>query len=355
LQGGLTRRTRGRIPRGLVSGVASGVGATLATTPIVAWHFEQVSVVGIPATLLGGPIVAVALPGAIASVVLDFVSEEAAAFVAGGVSLLLTTLERLARTASAWSWASLWTARGTVWAMVCGVSVAHLLASRPWIGGTSRRLLIGGYVAVGIVGWPLLVALQGRGALEILAIDVGQGDAVAIRSPAGRWVLVDTGPPGRDPDPSRHAVVRALRSRGVGRLAALVLTHADLDHVGGAVAVLGSLDVDVVYDPGVPEGKEAFVEILQAAEARDVPWIAARAGGRFGLGGVTVEVLAPTDSLIASGVETNEASVILRVRYGAFDALLTGDAYKPQERAVAATLARDVELLKVGHHGSDTS
>src|SRR5690606_40155883 len=114
-------------------------------------------------------IVAVALPGAIASVVLDFVSEEAAAFVAGGVSLLLTTLERLARTASAWSWASLWTARGTVWAMVCGVSVAHLLASRPWIGGTSRCLLVGGCGAACIVGRALLRALRGRGGVPCLA------------------------------------------------------------------------------------------------------------------------------------------------------------------------------------------
>jgi len=346
---------RVRLPEWLVSGVASGVAATLATLPIVAWHFEQVAVVGIPATLVAGPLVAVALPGAIASVAVDFVSPSAAAFLAGGVSTLLTVLERGTMWLGAHPWAAVWTSRTTVAAGVLGVMVAGHVATRPWVGARARRTLTAVYVGVGVVGWPLVLGLQDRGTVELVMIDVGQGDAMAIRSPDGRWVLVDAGPPARVADPRAHPVVRALRARGVRRLDALFLTHADADHIGGAVAVLASLRVDAVYDPALPAGKDGFLDVLTEAERRGTPWLAARPGVALDLGGLVVEVLSPSDSLVAAGAETNEASVVLYLRFGMFDALLTGDAYKPVERALAGSLRPGVEVLKVGHHGSDTS
>jgi len=185
-------------------------------------------------------------------------------------------------------------------------------------------------------------------------IDVGQGDAIALRGPDGRWMLVDTGPAVDDGDAAGHPVVRALRSRGVRRIEALVLTHPDLDHIGGATAVLQELDVGVVYDPGLPAGKQAFVDVLEAATERAVPWRAARAGDRMQLGALSVTVLYPPEDLPAD-VESNASSVVLHARLGAFDALLTGDAYKDVDRLLAPGFTDVVEVLKVGHHGSDTS
>ncbi len=73
------------------------------------------------------------------------------------------------------------------------------------------------------------------------------------------------------------------------------------------------------------------------------------------LGDLTVDVLSPGDSLLSTDPEANEASVVLLARLGRFEALLTGDAYKPLERRLASALAPGIEVLKVGHHGSDTS
>jgi competence protein ComEC len=167
--------------------------------------------------------------------------------------------------------------------------------------------------------------------------------------------LVDAGPPVRSGDPRGHPVVRALRARGVRRLEALVLTHADFDHTGGAAPVLEAFEVRAVYDPAMPAGKPEFVDVLTAARARGVPWLAARPGVSLELAGLVIDVLAPGDSILAAGAGTNEASVVLLVRFGDFDALLTGDAYKPQERALVSALAPGIEVLKIGHHGSDTS
>lgn len=349
------RKVDGRVPEPVVLGIAASVAATLATLPIVAWHFEQVSLVGIPATLVASPIVALALPGAIASVALDFISHDLALFLAGGVSTLLDVLASGVVELGSHRWVALWATRASVLAMVGGIAVAAHVARRPWIGARGRRVLTAVYIVAGILAWPVLLSLQGRGTAEVLMLDVGQGDAVALRSPGGRWILVDAGPPSRVSDPRGHPVVRALRARGVRSLEAMILTHADLDHIGGARAVLRSFPVGAVYDPGLAAGKEAFVDVLEAASRREVPWLVARAGTRLEFGRLGIEVLSPTDSMRAAGVETNDGSVVLMVRYGAFDVLLTGDAYKPVERRIATLLGPDIEVLKVGHHGSDTS
>lgn len=351
----LRRRADGRVPEPVVLGIAASVAATLATLPIVAWHFEQVSLVGIPATLVASPIVALALPGAIASVALDFLSHDLALFLAGGVSTLLDVLASGVVELGSHRWVALWATRASVLAMVGGIAVAAHVARRPWIGSRGRRVLTAVYIVVGILAWPILLSLQGRGTAEVLMLDVGQGDAVALRSPGGKWVLVDAGPPSRVSDPRGHPVVRALRARGVRGLEAMILTHADLDHIGGARAVLRSFPVGAVYDPGLAAGKEAFVDVLETASRREVPWLVAHAGTRLEFGRLGIEVLSPTDSMRAAGVETNDGSVVLMVRYGAFDVLLTGDAYKPVERRIATLLGPDIEVLKVGHHGSDTS
>lgn len=341
-------------PRGFAVAAAAGLSATLATLPIVAWHFERVSLVGIPVTILATPLVTLALVGSLGSLLLDFVSPGLAAVLAGGVSTLLAALEWLATHVGSWSWASVWTTRATVIGAVVGVAAAWWLARRPGVGGRVRRALTAAYVAAGVITWPVLIGLQGRGAVEIVMIDVGQGDAIALRGPRGRWLLVDTGPASADDDPAGHPVVRALRARGVGRIEALVLTHPDLDHIGGATAVLESFDVGVVYDPGLAAGKQVFVDVLAAAAERGVPWRPARAGDRIDLSELEVRVLYPPEGL-GSDTEANASSVVLHVRLGAFDALLTGDAYKDVDRLIAPGLTEVVEVLKVGHHGSDTS
>ncbi|MDH3207569.1 MAG: DNA internalization-related competence protein ComEC/Rec2 [Gemmatimonadota bacterium] len=341
-------------PLGVAISVAAGLAATLATVPIVAWHFGRVSLVGVPATLAATPLVTVGLIGALGSLILDFLSPSFASVLAGGVSVVIALLEWLATAAGGLPWASAWVTRPTVVGGVVGVIVAAVLARRPRVGATARRSMTLLYAGMGVLAWPLLLTYQGRGTAEILMIDVGQGDAIALRSPRGRWLLIDAGPPATEGDPAAHPVVRMLRSRGVRRLNALVLTHPDLDHIGGAAAVLASFDVATVYDPGLPAGKQAFVDVLDAAASRSVPWRAARAGDRLELDGLTLDILYPTGELGPDDA-SNASSVVIHAAFGDFDVLLTGDAYKDVDRLLAPNLTNEFEVLKVGHHGSDTS
>ncbi|NNM07055.1 MAG: MBL fold metallo-hydrolase, partial [Gemmatimonadetes bacterium] len=213
-------------------------------------------------------------------------------------------------------------------------------------------VLFGGF----LLGPPAL-GLLGNGEIEVVVLDVGQGDATLLRSPAGRWIMVDTGPKTRSFDAGERTILPFLRRRGVKRLDLMILTHPDMDHVGGAAAVLQGFPVAGVLDPGVPAGTEAFLSALGSASDRGLPWHVAQVGDSIHLDGVAVRVLAPENPDGGHGGEgANASSLVLEVRYGEFSMLLTGDAPAEEEiRFLPRLLSARIHVLKVGHHGSATS
>jgi competence protein ComEC len=352
-------RGRGRrVPRPARSALAAGVAATVFTLPLVVWHFERLSLVGIPATLVAGPMVAVAIPGIFASLVLGTVIPGAGSFLAGGVEWTLEAMLWLVRGLAALPFAAAWVPR--TWVPVGALTViVTLLGLRRWkprMRGRARLIVATGGLAGGLAVWPVLAGTAARGTVEIVVLDVGQGDAIAIRSPRGRWVLIDAGPAADGFDAGERVVLPYLRRRGVSGLEAMILTHPDLDHIGGASAVLEGLEVRAVFDPGVPSSGATYLAVLESVEREEAPWLPLRAGRTLELDGVALRVLHPPGASDVEAWSSNDRSVVLLLRFGDFTALLTGDA----EAEAEARLVRDegsgpVDVLKVGHHGSSTS
>jgi competence protein ComEC len=216
-------------------------------------------------------------------------------------------------------------------------------------------LTLGGLAVVCGVAW---MAALGRpdGRLHVVALDVGQGDAILVVTPGGRRMLVDGGP-------SPSALLEQLGRRLAPwdrRLDVVVLTHPDLDHVGGLSAVLERFEVAQIVDPRLEaaSGEAAAWEAAVASEGAAVH--RAVAGGRIVLdetAGVVADVLWPPEPRFTDTERaTNDNAVVLRLRYGTVTMLLTGDIEAPAE---AAILRRGPDLrstvLKVAHHGSRTS
>lgn len=190
-----------------------------------------------------------------------------------------------------------------------------------------------------------------EGMLCVFFLDVGQGDATLIESPSGMQVLIDAGPDGSVM--RELAAVLPFFDRDIDMI---VATHPDKDHVGGFVDVLERYDVTTILrtenesDTAVWE----MVEKSMDAETDDVRYV--RRGQMYDLGGgAQLEILFPdTDP---TEMESNTSSIVARLTYGETSFLLTGDSPKSIEEYLVLRDGEFIQsdVLKVGHHGSDTS
>ncbi|MES2307121.1 MAG: DNA internalization-related competence protein ComEC/Rec2 [Gemmatimonadota bacterium] len=337
--------------------LSGSVGATLTTAPLTAFAFGQVAPIGILLNLVAVPLTALLVPVLLVSLLLWHPLPVAASAFATSAALLLRLLVGVARVGAMAPGAA--TAGDSGFAAALPWLVA--LAAAGWVvyGQTApreaaRRL---GWV-VAVVLWLLLAPRGprapdlGSGGLALLFADVGQGDAALIRTPGGHWFAVDAGPidPGGR-DAGHKVLLPLLAQEQVGRLEALILSHAHRDHVGGAAALVNELDIGVVVEPGEAFSDSAYDDWLTAVAQRGVRWHPARRGTEWTVDGVRFAVLHPPLEWPRQGDDLNEDSVVLSVSYGNFTALLMGDAGFVAESSLAGSLP-EADLLKVGHHGS---
>lgn len=337
----------------IAESILASTAATLTTAPLVAWHFGRVSVAGLLSNLFAAPLVAVLQPTLFLALVFEPVPV-LAAFIADASRPLLHGMDAIAKVAAAAPGAAFDMQPSLPAAILMGAMIVALIAA------SESRFPGRALVAVALCGallvWlPHVPALAGSAA-EMHVLDVGQGDAIAIRTPGRRWVLVDAGASWPGGDEGRRSVVPYLARRG-GRVHAFVLSHPDADHVGGAAAVLDRLRPREFWDgayvsPGMP-----YREALRVASERGIGWRRVTAGDSLKLDGVSFKILSPDPVWLAENPGSNDASVVLRVQYGRVRFLLVGDAEAAQEswlvRRDSAALGADI--LKLGHHGSRTS
>ena len=182
--------------------------------------------------------------------------------------------------------------------------------------------------------------------LTVTWLDVGQGDAAVIQC-GGQSMLIDGG------KPEKSSYIYAwLQQHGLSYLDVIVATHVDADHIGGLSGALNYASVGTAYCPvttGTTETFQSFVKYLaQRGKQITVP----TAGETFALGGAQVQILGP----LHSAEDSNDNSIVLKVSFGATSFLFTGDAERAEEQDLLnAGVNLQSTVLKVGHHGSDTS
>lgn len=186
--------------------------------------------------------------------------------------------------------------------------------------------------------------------LEIRFLDVGQADSALIHNKDGT-VLIDTGY--RD---SGAYLGNVLRECG-GKISCLILTHPHGDHIGGTLYVLEHCDVELVILPPIPGEDTRYAAILEEIGEQNIPTRTLSPGEGFEMGRARFTFLAP----LKTYTEENDNSYVIRLDYGEISALFTGDAEADSERdqvklyGSAAGGPLDVDILKVGHHGSASS
>lgn len=334
------------MPRPLALAIAVPAAAQLACTPILVMIDPRLPVYAVLANALTAPAAPLATIAGLA------------ACLSVGAPLLASGLTAIAWVPCAWIAATAqavdavpgnsiaWVPDAPGVVLAAALCTALLLAVLP---GTPRRvrrastalvaLAVGGVVGSGLVTGPLERA-RTPDDWAIAVCDVGQGDGVLLRS-SDAVALVDTGP---DPE----ALGACLNRFGVSRIDLLVLTHFDLDHVGGTDAVIGRVGT-VLHGPVTDSQEDQLLARLAAAGASVRTGSAGMAGA---LGGADWEVLWPRRS--ASGFAPgNDSSVVIDVRGGGIPAvLLLGDLSETPQLTLGAALRSTYDVVKVSHHGS---
>jgi competence protein ComEC len=333
----------------------------LAMVLPMAVYFHRITLVALPANLFGLPLLAFMLPLALVTFLLGCIHPALAVPSGAVTALLLHAISWLIHLFGNLASSSLRTPNPPTWSLFC---FAAVWIAALWMVRLSRRWKVAALAAIFVgsllVLWPVPITRH-QGVLEVTAIDVGQGDSLLIVTPDGHTLLVDAGGPVGGPrtedpqfDIGEEVVSQYLWSRHIRGLDAVALTHAHSDHMGGMPAILKNFHPKVLWvgnNPMIPE----YRALLALAAQENIPVERMSAGERFVFGSIHVRILAPAATYHPGARATNDDSLVMRVRYENTAALLEGDAEAPVEEQMMATEPLAAGLLKVGHHGSNTS
>ena len=337
----------------VVGSVTTSLAATLGTAPALLAHFGRLPLGGLVLNLPAIPLTALTLGGGLGTALFAPVPPLAAAFGAMADVSARALLGVTEVGAATLGWAVYDGVLDAPSALVAAVLV--LVAVAVWRRPVARRRLALAAVASLAVGvWTGFARGESEPVMDVVFLDVGQGDATLVQTPGGRSVLIDAGLRSPYVDHGERTVLPHLRRYGIKRLDALVLTHADADHIGGAASVLRAVPVGRLVVNGAQGESDLWRAVLATADSLGVPVHAVSAGDTLAVDPtVRVRVLGPSGPMSSP----NDASIVVRIEHGQTRWLLTGDAEAAGEAALVARYPSSLraDVVKVGHHGSRTS
>ncbi|MGC9092341.1 MAG: DNA internalization-related competence protein ComEC/Rec2 [Bacteroidota bacterium] len=346
--------------------LAVSVAAFIGTFPITAAYFSRVSLVALVANLFVVPWVGLVAAAGVSLLSFAAVSQSIAVYYAAAAQFLTSVLLKFVTAAGGLPFASLHVNAFHVgWAIVFYIASFAIIMT-PRGNMTKRLILIALFLATATVWMSLLFPgsiTKQDGNLTVTFLDVGQGDAAFIRFADGKTMLVDAGPKTFTYDAGEKVVVPFLKREGISHLDVVVTTHPHSDHLGGIPAVLRSIPVGEVIDPGQVTNTKLYREYIHLIEEKHLRRSIIRAGERINVTPTArVYVLSPTNCFVsadsnASYSHLNNSSTVLKVMYGETSMVLSGDAERDPESQMVAAYGDFLRsnILKVGHHGSITS
>jgi competence protein ComEC len=319
-------------------------------------YFHRISFTGFSANIIVVPLLALVVPFGFVAV---FSGWHLPAAIAGW---LLDAGEKVA----AWhvqfepNWRvadpPLWLAFAFSAALVALAFVIWHSRTWSWVASTAVGILFA------LVFWHPFPPDVHRGELELTALDVGQGDSLLLSFPDGKLMLVDGGGTlsfGRKTkqkiDIGEDVVSPYLWRRSIRKIDVVAMTHAHDDHAQGLPALIENFHPAELWT-GATAASEAWTAVEKKARLQKVLIVELRAGRSFDFGGAHIQIISPPPSYLAGEIPKNNDSLGMRISYGQRSILLTGDMEKPMEiQALADGEPLRADILKVGHHGSNTS
>ena len=327
--------------------------ATIVTAPLIAWYFGRISLIAPIANLVAGPVISLLQPTLFVALALAPAGPVARIFADASHPMLLA-FDGIATVASSLPGASIDVVPSLTTVLAGALAVLSFIVA--CISRYPVRPAISCAAALSLMMWSPVMRIPYGGGFEMHVLDVGQGDAILVRTDRGKWILFDAGRIWKSGDAGRSKIVPYVMSRG-GTLEAFVLSHAHADHIGGAGSVIRSLHPRVFWDAAFAQGSQVYARALRTADSTGTEWKRVHPTDTMRIDGVVVRFLAPDSAWTSSLGDPNEASTIALVQFGETRFLLMGDAERDEEAWLLNHSFDELhaDVLKVGHHGSSTS
>lgn len=336
------------------------IAATIGTVPLSVFYFERVSVVSVLANLLIVPLSGIFTSMTFTFLVFGLFSSALASAYGAVTQIIGFMILRLNSIIGSWSVSiiriddsvMLFSALYFLW-----LAAVFLFGKKSVLKKLVFAVLLGGDMIL------YASLFFSRTEARLFVLDVGQGDAIYLELPSGRNMLVDAGVKFGTSDAGARVIVPFLRKRGVDRIDYFVVTHLHSDHIGGAASVLRSLKVRNFIYPDQYSASKSWRTTLASVEAMGIPSRCARAGMILDSGAMyRVYVLHPNGKYVGKAGRSyrsrfNDGSIVLKVRVGNESAILCGDIEHGVEHELVRVYRGFIasEILKVAHHGSETS
>lgn len=319
------------------------VAAGLGTSPLLAYHFQRVSLAGLAANLLAVPIAGAVVPLLLVASAMLPVSSTLAWAAVFPADLAFAALAAVVEFFAAIPYASLWVSppapHGIALYFALILSLAYIKRARLFRYSALASIVL-------LAAAPALATKNTTGLLRITYLSVGQGESAFIELPDGKSMLMDGGGSNNpDFDTGERIVAPFLRAKGVERIDYMVLSHAQQDHMGGLAFIARNFEVGEFWW----NGQGGLGRLGTALYEKGVMKRVVNASvDKLDVGGAVFEVLNPMGAMLN---DENDNSLVLMARFGKRSFLFTGDiGEKAEERLLERDLKADV--LKAPHHGS---
>jgi competence protein ComEC len=323
--------------------------------PVLTLYFREFSLIGPFLNVLAVPLAQILFLAAFISVPVAMISQQAAPIAGMPADLMITLMSMLVDVTnhSVTGWITVQRPSPfifLIWILMFGLLSSAIIPAYRW------KLAVFLLAVLCAERVHTFMAERGRIQLEVVFFDVGQGDAVLIKTPSGRHILYDAGVLSPFSDSGRHVILPYLQERGISRLDAVILSHPHADHIGGILTLIENMEIGVIYQSAIEYHSALFYGYIEAARRNGIPVMDLHQGDVPDLDPHLLAItLAPAPGMHSR--DPNAHSVVMRLQYGQTVLLLTGDAEKLSEANMQATYGRLLysHVLKAGHHGSHTS
>ncbi|ADL07657.1 DNA internalization-related competence protein ComEC/Rec2 [Thermosediminibacter oceani] len=341
------------IPAFFRDSLAVLISAQLLLFPFLAYYFHKISLAGFLLNFIIVPLAGAALLGGFLTGIVSFLPFFAVPIVkiTGVLVFLMDWVTTLASRLpfATFSVPSL----GPLAVLAYFALIAAVFAPVEALGIKRRQKFAVIGLCFLIVAWSIFWVKPG---FEVTFLDVGQGDCIFIKTKDGGTVLIDGG--GMPAyykgsfDIGEDVVLPYLYEQGVRKLDVVVFTHFDSDHAGGLLSIIEEMDVNAVVI-GHPDYSEIYRKMVEVAAKKKIPVLTVSRGDIFRVGEAVFHVLNPKKHELFE--DDNDNSVVLKMIYRGFRFLFTGDLGFEGEKDVMAECDVEADVLKIAHHGSNTS